>query len=76
MVGDVVRVLDADDPRRVVARSSEEGDVGADVQKLVQQTQLPEGMRFDVGGATKEQQEAFGAMLGAMALAIIFIYIV
>jgi multidrug efflux pump subunit AcrB len=52
------------------------GDVGADVQKLVQQTQLPEGMRFDVGGATKEQQEAFGAMLGAMALAIIFIYIV
>jgi multidrug efflux pump subunit AcrB len=52
------------------------GDVGADVQKLVKQTQLPEGMRFDVGGATKEQQEAFSAMMGAMALAIIFIYIV
>ncbi|MBU6380931.1 MAG: efflux RND transporter permease subunit [Betaproteobacteria bacterium] len=52
------------------------GDVGADVQKLVKQTQLPEGMRFDVGGATKEQQEAFAALLAAMSLAIIFIYIV
>jgi hydrophobe/amphiphile efflux-1 (HAE1) family protein len=52
------------------------GDVGADVQKLVKETTLPPGFRFDVGGATKEQQEAFGAMLGAMALAVIFIYIV
>ena len=52
------------------------GDVGADVQKLVDSTQLPPGLRFDVGGATREQQEAFGAMLGAMALAVIFIYIV
>ena len=52
------------------------GDVGADVQKLVKSTQLPPGYRFDVGGATRDQQEAFAAMLGAMALAVIFIYIV
>jgi len=52
------------------------GDVGADVQKLVKATTLPPGVRFDVGGATKEQQDAFGAMLGAMGLAVIFIYIV
>ena len=52
------------------------GDVGADVQKLVKATTLPPGFSFDVGGATREQQEAFGAMLGAMALAVIFIYIV
>ena len=52
------------------------GDVGADVQKLVKETTLPPGLRFDVGGATKEQQDAFAAMLGAMALAVIFIYIV
>ena len=58
------------------AQNRPAGDVGADVQKLVKQTQLPEGMRFDVGGATKEQEEAFGAMIGAMTLAIIFIYIV
>ncbi len=52
------------------------GDVGADVQALVKATALPPGYSFDVGGATREQQEAFGAMLGAMALAVIFIYIV
>src|SRR6185436_4232638 len=52
------------------------GDVGADVQKLVKETTLPPGFSFDIGGATKEQEEAFGAMIGAMALAVIFIYIV
>ncbi|HNK18919.1 MAG TPA: efflux RND transporter permease subunit, partial [Piscinibacter sp.] len=52
------------------------GDVGADVQKLVKATALPPGVRFDVGGATREQQDAFAAMLGAMGLAVIFIYIV
>jgi len=52
------------------------GDVGNDVQKLVKNTVLPPGYSFDVGGQTKEQQEAFGAMLGAMGLAVIFIYIV
>jgi multidrug efflux pump subunit AcrB len=52
------------------------GDVGADVQKLVKETTLPPGFSFDIGGATKEQEEAFGAMVGAMALAVIFIYIV
>jgi multidrug efflux pump subunit AcrB len=52
------------------------GDVGNDVQKLVKETVLPPGYSFDVGGDAKEQQEAFGAMLGAMLLAVIFIYIV
>lgn len=52
------------------------GDVGADVQKLVKETNLPPGYSFDVGGDTKEQAEAMGAMLGAMVLAVIFIYIV
>jgi hydrophobe/amphiphile efflux-1 (HAE1) family protein len=52
------------------------GDVGAEVQKLVKATSLPPGFSFDVGGATREQEEAFGAMVGAMVLAVIFIYIV
>ena len=52
------------------------GDVGADVQKLVKETQLPPGYSFDVGGDTREQQDAMAAMLGAMLLAVIFIYIV
>jgi hydrophobe/amphiphile efflux-1 (HAE1) family protein len=52
------------------------GDVGKDVQKLVDATVLPPGYSFDIGGATKDQQEAFAAMLAAMLLAVIFIYIV
>ncbi len=52
------------------------GDVGADVQKLVKATTLPPGYSFDVGGQMQQQAEAFGGLLAAMALAVIFIYIV
>lgn len=52
------------------------GDVGADVQKIVKATQLPPGYRFDVGGQTKEQGEAFAGVLMALGAAVIFIYIV
>jgi len=52
------------------------GDVGKDVQKLTETYVLPPGYSFDIGGQTKEQQDAFQAMLAAMALAVIFIYIV
>ncbi|GAB1390147.1 MAG: multidrug resistance protein [Rubrivivax sp.] len=52
------------------------GDVGADVQKLIKETTLPPGYSFDVGGQMQEQAEAFGGLLSAMALAVIFIYIV
>ena len=52
------------------------GDVSADVQKLIQETNLPPGFSFDVGGQMQQQQEAFGGLLAAMALAVIFIYIV
>jgi len=52
------------------------GDVGAEVQKLVDATTLPPGYRFDVRGQTREQQEAFGAMLAALGLSVVFIYIV
>ena len=52
------------------------GDVGADVQKIIKETQLPAGYRFDVGGRTKDQEEAFIGVLFALAAAVIFIYIV
>jgi multidrug efflux pump subunit AcrB len=52
------------------------GDVGADVQKLIKETHLPPGFSFDVGGQMQQQAEAFGGLLAAMALAVIFIYIV
>lgn len=52
------------------------GDVGADVQRIVRATQLPAGYRFDVGGQTKEQGEAFAGVLLALGAAVLFIYIV
>ena len=52
------------------------GDVGAEVQKLMKETVLPPGVSFDIGGQMQQQAEAFGGLLAAMALAVIFIYIV
>lgn len=52
------------------------GDAGKEVQDLVKSYQLPPGLRFDVGGQIKDQQEVFSAIVGALALAVIFIYIV
>ncbi|KPF59921.1 nodulation protein NolG [beta proteobacterium AAP51] len=52
------------------------GEVGADVQKLIKETTLPPGYTFDIGGQMQQQSEAFGGLLAAMALAVIFIYIV
>ncbi len=52
------------------------GEVGDDVQKLIKETTLPPGFSFDVGGQMQQQAEAFKGLLGAMALAVIFIYIV
>ena len=58
----------------VKGRSS--GDVGEDVQKLIKATALPPGYSFDVGGQMQQQADAFNGLLAAMALAVIFIYIV
>ncbi len=52
------------------------GDVNADVQKLIKETQLPPGISFMVDGDGKQQVEAFNGLLIAMGLALIFIYIV
>jgi multidrug efflux pump subunit AcrB len=52
------------------------GEVGDDVQKLIKDTNLPPGYSFDIGGQMQQQSEAFAGLLGAMALAVIFIYIV
>jgi multidrug efflux pump subunit AcrB len=58
------------------AQGRPSGDVGKDVIKLTETFVLPPGYSFDVGGQTKEQEEAFNAMVAAMTLAVIFIYIV
>jgi hydrophobe/amphiphile efflux-1 (HAE1) family protein len=52
------------------------GDVGAEVQAMMKATTLPEGIYFDLQGSTKDQQDAFSAILSAMLMAVLFIYIV
>ncbi len=52
------------------------GEVGDDVQKLIKETTLPPGYSFDIGGQLQQQQEAFGGLLVAMGLAVVFIYLV
>ena len=52
------------------------GEVGDDVQALIKETTLPPGYSFDVGGQMQQQAEAFNGLLAAMALAVIFIYLV
>ncbi|HEY4084075.1 MAG TPA: efflux RND transporter permease subunit [Burkholderiaceae bacterium] len=52
------------------------GDVNADVQKMIKSVQLPPGVSFKVDGAGKDQAEAMSGLIGAMGLAVIFIYIV
>jgi HAE1 family hydrophobic/amphiphilic exporter-1 len=52
------------------------GDAGKEVQDLVKSYQLPPGLRFDVGGQIRDQEEVGAAIMSALALAVIFIYIV
>ena len=66
--------------RRVALYANAEGrpsgDVIADVDKLIKETALPPGYRFDVGGQAKDMQESFEAALAALGLAVIFIYLI
>jgi hydrophobe/amphiphile efflux-1 (HAE1) family protein len=66
--------------RRVALYANAEGrpsgDVNTDVEKLIKDTPLPPGYRFDVGGQAKDMQESFQAALAALGLAVIFIYLI
>jgi len=85
-VADVVPVVNPDVIKRqdlqrrqaiyagVTGRPS--GDVGDEVKQLVDATPLPSGYRFDNGGQTKDQAEAFAGIIAALGAAVIFIYIV
>ncbi|MFZ5538792.1 MAG: efflux RND transporter permease subunit [Pseudomonadota bacterium] len=52
------------------------GDAGKEVQALAESYELPPGLRFDIGGQIRDQQEVTSAIFGALLLAVIFIYIV
>ena len=67
--------------RRVALYANAEGPArratsNSDVQKIIKDTMLPPGYRFDVGGQAKDMQESFAAALAALGLAVIFIYLI
>ncbi len=58
----------------VYARSA--GEVSADIRQMLDGLQLPPGYRYQFGGSTKNMQESFGYALSALALGVIFIYMI
>jgi HAE1 family hydrophobic/amphiphilic exporter-1 len=58
----------------VVGRSA--GQVSADIKRTLESMDFQPGYRWQVGGSTKSMQESFGYALSALALAIIFIYMI
>ena len=58
----------------VSGRSS--GEASADIKKVMDGIALPPGYSFRFGGATKDMAEAFSYAISALALAVIFIYMI
>jgi HAE1 family hydrophobic/amphiphilic exporter-1 len=52
------------------------GEISADIRRIMAELHLPPGYRFQFGGSTKNMQESFGYAISALALAIIFIYMI
>jgi HAE1 family hydrophobic/amphiphilic exporter-1 len=52
------------------------GEVSADIRQVMDGLNLPPGYRYQFGGSTKNMAESFGYALSALALAVIFIYMI
>ena len=52
------------------------GEVSADIRQVLDATAFPPGYRYEFAGSTKNMQESFGYALSALALAVIFIYMI
>ena len=57
-----------------LGRSS--GEVSADIRKVLDAVSWPPGYRYSFGGSTKNMNESFAYALGALGLAIVFIYMI
>jgi HAE1 family hydrophobic/amphiphilic exporter-1 len=52
------------------------GEVSADIRKILEGVTLPPGYRYQFGGSTKSMAESFGYAATALAMAVIFIYMI
>ena len=52
------------------------GEVSADVRKVLDATPLPPGYSYRFGGSSKDMQDSFGYAVSALALGVVFIYMI
>lgn len=52
------------------------GEVSGEIKQVLETIALPPGYRTEFGGSTKNMQESFGYAVSALAMAIIFIYMI
>ncbi|TMH33502.1 MAG: efflux RND transporter permease subunit [Betaproteobacteria bacterium] len=52
------------------------GDVSADIRRVLDSVAWPPGYRYSFGGSTKNMNESFAYAVGALALAVVFIYMI
>ena len=52
------------------------GEVSTDIRAVLDGVKFPPGYRYEFGGSTKNMQESFAYAVSALALAIIFIYMI
>jgi hydrophobic/amphiphilic exporter-1 (mainly G- bacteria), HAE1 family len=52
------------------------GEVSADIRAVLDSVAWPPGYRYSFGGSTKNMQESFTYAVGALALAVVFIYMI
>ena len=52
------------------------GEVSADIKKIMDQIALPQGYSYKFSGSTKDMAEAFAYAISALALAVVFIYMI
>jgi len=52
------------------------GEVSADIRRELDTVAFPPGYRYEFGGSTKNMQESFSYAVSALAMAVIFIYMI
>ncbi|MDB5859478.1 MAG: AcrB/AcrD/AcrF family protein, partial [Ramlibacter sp.] len=52
------------------------GDISNDIKAQLDSVQMPPGYRYQFGGSTKNMRESFGYAVSALAMAIVFIYMI
>jgi HAE1 family hydrophobic/amphiphilic exporter-1 len=88
-LGQVADVVDATGPNQINRRNLNRevainanvygrspGEVSTEIRQALDGIAFPPGYRYEFGGSTKNMQESFGYALSALALAIIFIYMI